>query len=94
MQIHPLVKGSYEPLQIHLVYLDNNVKLREQVRAVSEDEWKEIKIPSGLPDPLNTTKIASGICHDVGFNEAHHWIYYSRCVKSRRAVSKPESGIA
>ena len=62
--------------------MDRNLKLRELVRAVSEDTWKELKMPSGLPAPLETTKMASGVCHDVGFNEAHHWIYYSRCVSA------------
>ena len=73
-------------MKIHVIYIDQSSKIREQVRSVDDKTWKELPIPSGLPAPINTSKISSGICHDSG--NGHHWIFFSRQVTYLDQVAK------
>ena len=63
--------------QIHIIYIDSRMRLREFVRALDAPSWKELPFPVETPAPFYTTKLISGACHDDKGEETRHWLCYS-----------------
>lgn len=72
--------------QVHVIWINKDLKLSEKVRIEGETTWKSIAFPTEFK-PTATSRLGSGVCHDNHDDQSHQWVHFVELVASTLSLS-------